>query len=216
MLDGHTAEEHAKGRGRRPDPEKRDQIVAAAAELFAVNGFSVSVGKIAEQAGVSKQTIYNLFGTKQDLFGAVVSKCSGEVTEAIPTQPTEQPVDEALYAIAMNFMEFLVSNKIPNVYRLMLQAPEDVAPELIERFYEMGPYRGLQRMTKYLQALHDNGALHIPNPELAAESFFGILKGHIIIQNMLGLRQEWPREELQNRVQYCVSMFLRMHSVNNI
>ena len=47
-------------------------IVKAARELFLQEGFDVSVDAIAAEAGVSKVTVYNHFGTKADLFIGVI------------------------------------------------------------------------------------------------------------------------------------------------
>lgn len=57
----------------RRKEKKKEQILKAATELFRVHGFKrVSVGDIAEKAGVSHVTIYNHFGSKEDLVRVVV------------------------------------------------------------------------------------------------------------------------------------------------
>ena len=48
--------------------QTREQIAAAAAELFAAHGFdAVTVETVAQHAGVSKKTVFNYFPTKEDL-----------------------------------------------------------------------------------------------------------------------------------------------------
>ncbi|HEX2090759.1 MAG TPA: TetR/AcrR family transcriptional regulator [Longimicrobiaceae bacterium] len=52
--------------GLRKTPSTGERIVAAAADLFYSQGINTSgVDAIAEAAGVSKPTLYNLFGSKQ-------------------------------------------------------------------------------------------------------------------------------------------------------
>ena len=54
------------------DEEKRKRIIAAAIEVFAHDGVSNGkIAKIAEKAGIGKGTIYEYFGSKEDIFAAV-------------------------------------------------------------------------------------------------------------------------------------------------
>ena len=58
---------------RRTD-EKRKRIFEAAQGLFGRHGFKrVSIEEVAEQAGVSKVTIYNYFGSKEGLIRELVA-----------------------------------------------------------------------------------------------------------------------------------------------
>ncbi|MFF3839762.1 TetR/AcrR family transcriptional regulator [Streptomyces sp. NPDC001930] len=52
---------------------KRQAIVRAARDLFLREGFGVGMDAIAAEAGVSKVTVYNHFGSKEALFTAVVA-----------------------------------------------------------------------------------------------------------------------------------------------
>jgi AcrR family transcriptional regulator len=56
--------------------ERRDAIVAAGVEEFASGGLvGASTDAIARRAGVSQPYVFQLFGTKKDLFLAVVRRC---------------------------------------------------------------------------------------------------------------------------------------------
>ena len=65
-------------RTRMTADERRDAIVAAATEEFANGGLvGASTEAIARRAGVSQPYIFQLFGTKKDLFLAVIRSCFG-------------------------------------------------------------------------------------------------------------------------------------------
>ena len=49
----------------------------AARRLLLAEGFDVSMDAVATEAGVSKVTVYNHFGTKQALFTGVVEARAG-------------------------------------------------------------------------------------------------------------------------------------------
>jgi len=56
--------------------ERRDAIVAAGVAEFATGGLvGASTDAIARRAGVSQPYVFQLFGTKKDLFLAVVRRC---------------------------------------------------------------------------------------------------------------------------------------------
>ena len=62
------------GRSRLTAAERRDAIVAAATEEFATGGLvGASTEAIARRVGVSQPYVFQLFGTKKDLFLAVVA-----------------------------------------------------------------------------------------------------------------------------------------------
>jgi AcrR family transcriptional regulator len=61
-------------RGRRPGtPDTREEILAAARELFAASGFgATSMRSIAAQAGVDPSLVHHYFDSKADLFFAAL------------------------------------------------------------------------------------------------------------------------------------------------
>ena len=65
---------------RTKSEEKRQQIIEASTCLFSELGFAqTSMDKIAKKAGVSKQTVYSHFGSKDELFvNAISSKCDAQ------------------------------------------------------------------------------------------------------------------------------------------
>jgi AcrR family transcriptional regulator len=66
--------------------ERRDAVVAAALVEFARGGLAgTSTDAIARRAGVSQPYLFQLFGTKKELFIAVVRRCFERTTLAFQT-----------------------------------------------------------------------------------------------------------------------------------
>lgn len=62
--------------------QRESELVEAAIELFAEEGFgSVSTRKIAAQVGVSEGTLFNYFGSKTELMGAILARFYRELTD---------------------------------------------------------------------------------------------------------------------------------------
>lgn len=65
-----------RGRPRQvPLEEQREAVLAAATRVFASEGFDGATSeKIAEEAGVTRPTVYQLFGSKNDVFLATLDR----------------------------------------------------------------------------------------------------------------------------------------------
>lgn len=64
-----------------PRHNSRDAVIAAARELIESDGFAAaSVSAVAAAAGVSRQTIYSLFGSREDLVSQTVIAALAEVS----------------------------------------------------------------------------------------------------------------------------------------
>jgi AcrR family transcriptional regulator len=90
----------AAGQTRLTAEERRDAVIAAAVLEFAQGGLAgTSTESIARRAGVSQPYLFQLFGTKKELFIAVVRSCfartlgrfqaAGNAARARSTDPAE-------------------------------------------------------------------------------------------------------------------------------
>src|SRR5689334_12394519 len=71
------ADVHVRRRAKRSD-DTREQIIHAAAELLATQGYTAtSLEQVAAHAGITKGTIYYHFESKEALYWAVVEPAAG-------------------------------------------------------------------------------------------------------------------------------------------
>jgi AcrR family transcriptional regulator len=105
--------------------ERRESIIAEAMREFAAHGFSgTSTQAIAERVGVSQPYLFQLFGTKRDLFLAVARECFRRVRtrfESVAREAkkgTSDP-DEVLHAMGHAYIDMLRDR---DMLRLQLQA----------------------------------------------------------------------------------------------
>ena len=98
--------------------ERRDAIVAAATEEFAIGGLvGASTEAIARQVGVSQPYVFQLFGTKKDLFIAVVRSCFARVTLAFEAAarnwtPGDLECDSRLMAMGEAYKRLLADRTL--------------------------------------------------------------------------------------------------------
>lgn len=103
------------GRGTRMSAaERRDAIVAAATTEFATGGLvGASTEAIARRVGVSQPYVFQLFGTKKELFLAVVRSCFERTRLAFDEAArrwvpgTPGPCNSSLDAMGTEYMELL-------------------------------------------------------------------------------------------------------------
>src|SRR3954468_21985252 len=91
-----------------PAAERREAILAAALDAFGPGGYhGTSLDDVAAKAGVSKALIYEHFGSKEELHGALlggyVSELLGRVLDAVEA---EEPGEERMRAGLDAFFAF--------------------------------------------------------------------------------------------------------------
>jgi len=89
--------------GRRlPRAERREQIVAAATQVFAQAGFAATVlDEVAAAAGISRAILYRHFDSKTDLYRAVLERARQHLSDAVGQAPySEQIIDDLVAAAA--------------------------------------------------------------------------------------------------------------------
>src|SRR5437773_5986675 len=106
---------------RKTQAERREEILDAALDEFAEHGYhGGSTEGIARRAGISQPYVFRLFGTKKELFRAVVTRCFRETLEMFQRAAEGQRGPEALDAIGKAYVERLTAD--PTRLRAQMQA----------------------------------------------------------------------------------------------
>ena len=167
---------------------KRAQITGAARKLFLANGFAgTSMEAIADEAGVSKQTLYHHFATKVDLLGAVVSS---ELTDLSQRARLPASVEDPtrLRSVLLEFSNSLVKTVLsPDSLALihLLVGEAYQIPSLRDSLVEGLPAGLFDHLTVLLQDLHGRGYVSAPRPELAARMLLGPVMSFMITGGFL-------------------------------
>src|ERR1043165_6248358 len=97
---------------RKSREVRREEILDAAAEVFAEKGYhGASTEDIARRAGISQPYVFRLFGTKKELYLAVVARCFRETLERFQRWAEGKRGEEALQAIGAGYGELLLSDR---------------------------------------------------------------------------------------------------------
>jgi AcrR family transcriptional regulator len=110
---------------RQTADERREALIHAAMKEFAAGGFAgTSVEAIARRVGVSQPYVFQLFGTKKELFIAALRACFGDTRAAFEAAARRARADGAdthaiLMSVGETYMDMLADR---DRLRLQLQA----------------------------------------------------------------------------------------------
>lgn len=167
---------------QRVADENRAAIVSAAAEQFLRHGYDgTALARIAEDAGVSKATLFKQFPTKDLLFEATVVAVGQPNTPV--TDPPAGDLRGGLLAIGTTYADVLAEPRTADVVRLLIAEGPRVV-ELGERDFDFGALPVIESLRRYLHLEQDAGGI-VAGADLgaAAEQFLG----------MIASRTFWPR-----------------------
>lgn len=204
VRDGHPA--------ARQDPEKRNQILAGARQMFFERGFdAASMGDIARVAGVSKGTLYVYFENKEDLFGALVSiECEETAERMFVLDVEEKDVETALTKLGYSFVHAVLRPSSIALLRTVI-AISGKFPEIGLRFFEAGPCEGISRLSTYLAAKVEQGLLDIEDVDQAASQFLTLCKDGVTIPALVGAPGAPAPEAVEKSVRGAVRVFMRAY-----
>jgi TetR/AcrR family transcriptional repressor of mexJK operon len=195
-------------------PSKRETILKAARTIFVRSGYrGASMDAIAEEAPVSKPTLYSHFGNKHDLFIAVIqTQCSSLVGSMDRAKTLGLPPETGIRAIAESFVQTIFNPESLALYRLII-AEHHHCPELAQLMDQTVIQPNLDLLSAYLRSLNDSGALTIPDPGASGQLLLGMLKGIPHFRCLTGVNDRLSPEEAQRLIDFAVHHFLRGHAL---
>jgi len=107
----------------RTAARSREAILDAAERLFAQQGYgATSLSQVGKMAGVSRATPGYFYGSKPELYRAVLDRCFGEVSRAVQAGrdralASGESAEVVLEGAVSDYFDFLVSR--PNFIRLL-------------------------------------------------------------------------------------------------
>ena len=160
---------------------RRNQILDAAAKIFAEKGFHRATTKeIAQAAGVSEGTIYNYFANKGDLVIGIITRLARfDQLDAEFAQAFQSDARSLLTAIFRDRTGRIEQNQ--KMIRAVL--PEIlISPELRERFYQQFALPIAEYLEKNVQARAEMEYLRIANVPLTVRAVQGMFIGLLILR----------------------------------
>jgi TetR/AcrR family transcriptional repressor of mexJK operon len=169
----------------------RERVLRAATAAFMTDGYRSSVERIAQRAGVAKQTVYSHFPSKDHLFEEVAREMAKRVL--IELEPSGNQKEEsgdslraALLRFAIAYRERVLSDEGVAMFRtLVAEIPR--FRTLARAIYQGGPGETAAQLAGYLGRAMAAGRLRRDDPQFAAELFMSMLTGLDRIKRLYGV-----------------------------
>ncbi len=191
--------------------ETRNRLIQAAREAFMEEGYRASVDGIAARAGVAKQTLYNHFPGKDELF----SESAGLVSDAIVVSLDGQTDDvrATLIRFGTTFRQKVHGAEGLAMFRtLMAEAVR--FPSLAQAYFAKGPEQTTARLASFLGRAMGAGQLRQDDPRFAAEMLLGMLN-NIDHFRRISNPAPLPEPHEKARIEQIVDCFLRAYAKNH-
>jgi TetR/AcrR family transcriptional regulator, mexJK operon transcriptional repressor len=215
MKGGRKTAVKAVGRRAQRTADKRTAVLAAAATVFLSGGYlGASMDDIAALAGVSKQTVYVYFSTKEALFAAMVSALSNEASErvGIPEFRDGDDLERYLIGYAVRQLQVVLTPRILQLRRVVI-GEVGRFPKLGAALYAGGPARAIASLAATFERLARHGLLSVRDPSLAATQFNWLIMGEPLNRAMLLGDAAIPSAKLlQDHAREAVRLFLAAYS----
>ncbi|ABI62355.1 TetR/AcrR family transcriptional regulator [Granulibacter bethesdensis] len=189
--------------------EKRSQILAGAAKVFAEEGYEgASMSRIAHEAAVSKGTLYNHFQNKADLFSVYVQDaCSTSLSHVFSNVKEDGAPEEVLLSVADRMLTMMTDPACIVIYRVVM-AEAAKFPHVAQTFYQAGPAEAIRRLTLWLTGAAADGRLTVEDPQFAAEQFLALVQTRTGLRRRLCLDHDVDPAFRDYVVRETVRMFL--------
>jgi TetR/AcrR family transcriptional regulator, mexJK operon transcriptional repressor len=169
----------------------------------------VNMDHIAAQAGVSKVTIYNKYGSKDAVFVAAMNEgCAAIYDQAKIDIQSGKPLDRALAQLGVDFMMMILEAKMTALHGVMTQVAQQ-KPELTQVYYRVVVENAISTLAETLLLAHTNGKIICRDSRQAAIQFIAMIQGVYRYEAELGVSRELNVNELELYIESCVAIFLR-------
>jgi AcrR family transcriptional regulator len=188
--------------------ERIARLRSAAATLFLERGYAgVSIDDIVHVAGGSKTNVYNHFGGKHGLFLAAVTLLCDELLDPLTSiDVAEFDVLPGLRKIARVLLKVILDERALALHRVVA-AEALTCPDAARLWFDSAPAQIHGMLAAFIARHQDKGALRPGDPRQAAIFFHDMLTLNMHFQRLLGVRESFSNDELEDHIDAAITLF---------
>lgn len=218
--DGQEGCKHMSNGAETRTRRSQEKILGAAEAAFLEHGYlGTRMDAVAELAGVSKQTVYSNFGSKEALFLRVVHEMTGGAAETLSENDhsVEFPgsVADYFYSASVAQLSVVMTSRLMRLRRMVIGEVERF-PELGRELHRSGPKPSIDKFSRAIRHYQAAGALRAGDPMKTAKHYNWLLMGELVNSAMLLGDDGLPTtNEMAKHAKECVDLFLSAYANRN-
>lgn len=188
---------------------KRESILEIASQVFQEMGYErTSMDEIAARMGGSKVTLYGYFPSKQNLFLEVATYAGarhlGPAYDELT--PGGEDLPRMLRRFGEKFLAFVCTPEATGTYRMVVA--QSGQSDIGRSFFELGPKRGEETVTAFIQSEMDGGRLKKKDASVAAMHLTALLMSETQHRMLMNAAPPPTRQQLKQMVDRAVAVFM--------
>ncbi len=195
--------------GRPKDLEKRARILQAAKAIFLKSGYhGTSMNQIAQEAGVTKLTVYNHFQDKVNLFiCAITETCEETLCTKQFDLDTSADFYQTLFIVCSRALQIIYSPEALKLDHVLLELAAEQNP-LALQFFEASHTRIENQLAEFFQKAAQLGFIQADDPIYQTELLLTLLLGVRHHKVLLGITAAPNAQELEQIIRDAIILFL--------
>ncbi len=188
---------------------KEQEVLDVATEYFLQHGFrGASINAMARSSGISKESIYRYFSSKQQLFEAVIGRELIEYRRSLHRLDStlrSMELRPALITIAETILGIITTDRTLALRRLIFDEATR-SPEVGQHYYKIGPAQAYEVIEGVLASHAHESDFDIPT---LARHFTGLLSWRVTLERQCAVRGEPTQEEIKQLSVKLVDDFMK-------
>ena len=195
--------------GRPKDLEKRARILQAAKAIFLKSGYhGTSMNQIAQEAEVTKLTVYNHFQDKVNLFiCAITETCEETLCTKQFDLDTSADFYQTLFIVCSRALQIIYSPEALKLDHVLLELAAEQNP-LALQFFEASHTRMENQLAEFFQKAAQLGFIQADDPIYQTELLLTLLLGVRHHKVLLGITAAPNAQELEQIIRDAIDLFL--------
>lgn len=189
--------------------DKREEVLDIASETFLVKGYDgTSINVMAREAGISKESIYRYFGSKEDLFLAVVERELAVYRQGMLETTTNfegKGLQDALFLVAEATLKVASNDRTLALRRLIFQMSAN-GSKVGNHYFTAGPDIAYQNLVSLFKHYQPESAYPV---DKLSRYFISMVLHRTMLQRECGVQAPLKPEEISQRCLEAVQDFLQ-------
>jgi AcrR family transcriptional regulator len=188
---------------------KEQEVLDVATEYFLQHGYrGASINAMARSSGISKESIYRYFSSKQQLFEAVIGRELIEYRRSLHRLDAtlrSMELRAALITVAETILGIITTDRTLALRRLIFDEATR-SPEVGQHYYKIGPAQAYSVLESVLETHAHESDFDIPT---LARHFTGLLSWRVTLERQCAVRSQPTPAEIAELSATLVDDFMK-------